>query len=114
MLKLDTNNKIVLTNYSIFSVLSDENVSGYSRWYPGDNSAFPKKGNKYFSNYKNFILSTFQKKKISTVYLLPDIQENNLLDYLDSKCFNKYELQFRIIKYEINDKCNDLFVWKKN
>ena len=114
ILKSDKSKKIVLTNYSFFSVLTEENISGYSRWYPGDNSAFPKKGNKYFSNYKNFILSTFQKKKISTVYLLPDIQENNLLDYLDSKCFNKYELQFRIIKYEINDKCNDLFVWKKN
>ena len=104
----------MLTNYSFFSVLTEENISGYSRWYPGDNSAFPKKGNKYFSNYKNFILSTFQKKKISTVYVLPDIKENNLLDYFDSKCFNKYELQFRIIKYIINDKCNDLFVWKKN
>ena len=48
VLKLDTNNKVVLTNYSIFSVLSDENVSGYSRWYPGDNSAFPIKNSKYF------------------------------------------------------------------
>ena len=48
ILRLDKSKKIVLTNYSFFSVLTEENVSGYSRWYPGDNSAFPKKGNKYF------------------------------------------------------------------
>ena len=114
ILKSDKSEKIVLTNYSFFSVLTEENVSGYSRWYPGDNSAFPRKGNKYFQNYKDFILTTFQKKKISSVYILPDIKENNLLDYVDLKCFNRHELQFKIIKYETNDKCNDLFIWKKN
>ena len=113
ILKSDESKKIVLTNYSFFSILTKENVSGFSRWYPDDNSAFPRKGNKYFQNYKDIILSTFQKKKISAVYILPDIKENNLLDYIDSKCFNRHELQFKIIKYETNDKCDDLFIWKK-
>jgi hypothetical protein len=114
ILKLDKSKKIILTNYSFFSVLTKENVSGYSRWYPGDNSAFPKTGNKYFHNYKDFILSFLKKKNIESVYILPDIKENNLLDYVDIKCFNRSELKFRIIKYEINGKCDDLFIWKKN
>jgi hypothetical protein len=95
-------------------VLVGENISGFSRWYPGDNSAYPKKGNKYFENFKDLIISSFKKKKIRSIYILPDIAENNLLDYVDSKCFNRRELQLKIIKYEINDKCNDLFIWKKN
>ena len=49
---------MVLSNYSLFSVLLEENVSGYSRWYPGDNSAFPNEGNLYYKDFKNFILTT--------------------------------------------------------
>ena len=114
ILSSDKREKIVLTNYSFFSVLTEENISGYSRWYPGDESAFPKKGNKYFQNYKNLILTILKNKKIKSVYILPDIKENNFLDYIDPKCFDRHVIQFEIIKYEINDKCDDLFIWKKN
>ncbi len=113
ILKSDKNNKLVLTNYSFFSVLTEKNISGYSRWYPGDNSAFPLKNAEYFSDYKNLILSNIQKKKIKTFYLLPDIKESNLLDYVDSKCFNRNEIKFKIIKFEVNDKCQDIIMWKK-
>ena len=113
ILKMDSDNKIVLSNYSFFSVLSEENISGFSRWYPGDNSAFPLKGSKYFQNYSDLIYSTLNKKKINSIYILPDVKENNLLDYVDSKCFNKYELKLKIIKYKINSECLDLFRWKK-
>ena len=42
----------------------EENVSGFSRWYPGDNSGFPITGNKYFDNYKELILSVLKRKKL--------------------------------------------------
>ena len=114
ILKLDENNKIVLSNYSFFSVLTEENISGYSRWYPGDNSAFPVKGDRHYQNYKDLIISVFQKKKINSIYILPDIKENNFLDYVDLECFSRYELSLNIIKYENNYKCDNLFIWKKN
>ena len=115
ILDLDKNKKIVLTNYSFFSVLSEENVSGFSRWYPGDNSGFPmkvfwNKGNKYAQDYKDLITSIFRKRKIKSVYILPDINEKNLLEYVDSKCFNKIELEDRIIKYEVNENCKKLLM----
>ncbi len=114
ILKLDQKNKIVLSNYSFFSVLIDENVSGFSRWYPGDNSAFPTKNDKYLEDYKNLVISTIKKRKISSIYVLPDVSEKNLLDYVDVKCFDKFELGSDVVKYKINNKCDDLFVWKKN
>ena len=104
---------MVLSNYSFFSVLIEENVSGYSRWYPGDNSAFPTKADEYFENYRDLIISVFQRRKINSIYILPDINEKNLLDYVNSKCFDRHQLEFKIIKYEINNKCYDLFLWKK-
>ena len=112
ILKEDTKRKIVLTNYSFFSVLLEDNISGYSRWYPGDNSAFPTKGNYYFKNFKDFIVSTISKKKINSIYILPDIKEDNLINYIDPKCFDKQILVHKIIKYEVNKTCSNLFVWK--
>ena len=91
----------------------EENVSGFSRWYPGDNSGFPIKGNEYFDNYKELILSVLEKKSIKTIYILPDIEENNFSDYIDMKCFNRYKLEFKIIKYEINKECSNFFMEKK-
>ncbi len=109
ILLLDKTNKIVLTNFSFFSVITKDNVSGYSRWYPGNSSAFPTKESKYAINFKNFIVSIIQKKKIQTIYILPDIGEKNLIHYIDPKCLNRKELEKEIIKYEINNKCEDLF-----
>ena len=109
ILQIDKTNKIILTNFSFFSVITESNVSGFSRWYPGDNSVFPTKENKYFIDYKNLIVSIIKKKKIKTIYILPDIGEKNLVDYIDPKCFSRKELDSQIIKYEINNKCGNLF-----
>ena len=109
ILLLDKTNKIVLTNFSFFSVITEDNVSGYSRWYPGNKSAFPSKENKFVNYLKNLIISIIKKKKIQTIYILPDIGEKNLVDYIDPKCLKRKELESQIIKYEINNKCDDLF-----
>ncbi len=110
----DKDNKIVLTNYSIFSVLMEKNVSGYSRWYTRDGSAFPLSDNKFAQNYKDLITSVIKRKKIKYIYILPDVSEKNLLNYLDPRCFNKIDIELKIKKYEINNKCDDLFLWKNN
>ena len=109
ILLFDETNKIVLTNFSFFSVITEDNVSGYSRWYPGNKSAFPSKENKFAIDLKNLIISVIKKKKIKTIYILPDIGEKNLVDYIDPKCLKRKELESQIIKYEINNKCDDLF-----
>ena len=114
ILKQDQEEKIVLTNYSFFSVISNQNIGGFSRWYPGDNSAFPNKGNLYFKDYKDLIIKILEKRNIKSIYILPDINENNLINYIDPKCFDRQRIEFEIIKYVINNKCNELFLWKKN
>ena len=71
---------------------------------------FWNKGNKYAQDYKDLITSIFRKRKIKSVYILPDINEKNLLEYVDSKCFNKIELEDKIIKYEVNENCKKLLM----
>lgn len=110
----DKNKKIVITNYSIFSVITDENVSGYSRWYTRDGSAFPVNDNDFVQDYKNLIISFLKKKEIKNIYILPDVSEKNLSNYLDSKCYYVTEIELKIKKFEINNECDELFLWKKN
>ena len=88
VLKNDNSKRIVITNYSIFSLLTEDKVSGYSRWYPGDNSAYPVQG-KYYENYKNFIVTFLKKRKIVSVYILPEVSEINFTNYVEKECFTK-------------------------
>ena len=104
----DKSKKIVITNYSLFSVLLNENVSSYSRWFPGDNSAFPIKGNIHFNEFSNFISSTFINRKINSIYLLPDVDERNLTDYINPNCLIKKKLDYKIIKFDVDTNCKDL------
>ena len=89
VLKEDTTKKIVITNYSFFSTISNQNMSSFSRWYPGDNSAFPIYGNEFYNDYRKFIIKFLFKKKINTIYILPDVTEQKLTNYVSQKCFNK-------------------------
>ena len=104
----DKSKKIVITNYSLFSVLLNENVSSYSRWFPGDNSAFPVKGNIYFDKFSDFISSSLIKRKINSIYLLPDVDERNLTDYINPNCLIKKKLDYKIIKFHIDINCKTL------
>ena len=68
------------------------------------------KETKYKQNYKDLITSIFRKRKIKSIYILPDINEKNLLEYIDTKCFNKIELEDKIIKYNVNGNCKKLLM----
>ena len=107
IIKNDDKNKMVITNYSIFSSIGEKNISGFSRWYPGDNSAFPIKGNKYYETYKGFIISSLKKNKIKNIYILPDVSEKNLTNYVNKKCLSKQNLKMKIIKYSLNENCSE-------
>jgi len=107
ILKEDTHKKMLITNYSFFSVLLEETVNSVTRWYPGDDSAFPKKENKSYNVYKDFLLKQIQEKKIINVYIISDVSEKNLLDYLSLECVNKTVMHEHLSKYEINRKCSD-------
>ena len=112
ILKNEKSNVMVITNYSIFSSIIEKNVSGYSRWYPGDNSAFPKIGDKYFNNYKKFIISKLDRKQIQTIYVLPDVSEGHLTNYIDRKCLTKETLNQKIKKFTIDRNCKEFLINK--
>jgi len=108
ILKQDAENKMLITNYSIFSVLLNKSLNSPSRWYPGNDSALPNKNSKFYNNYKNFLIFNIKSKKIKNIYLVSDVGEKNFLNYIEDECFNRKEINKSLIKYEINENCPEL------
>ena len=108
ILKQDAENKMLITNYSIFSVLINKSLNSPSRWYPGNDSALPNKNSKFYNNYKNFLIFNIKSKKIKNIYLVSDVDEKNFLNYIEDECFNRKEINKSLIKYEINENCPEL------
>ena len=109
ILKSDNSKKMLITNYSFFSVILNETVNSPSRWFPGDDSAFPQTDNRAFNIYKKFLLKNIKDKKIEVVYIIKDVSDRNLLDYLDLECTKKIIINKNLDKYMLNRNCSDLY-----
>ena len=109
ILKTDKQKKMLFTNYSFFSVLSGESMNSITRWFPGDDSAFPIKSNKFYNTYRNFLLKQIKSKKIINIYIISDVSEKSLLDYLPIECLKKSKIHKHLSKFKIGDKCQDLY-----
>jgi hypothetical protein len=108
ILRKDKNKKMIITNYSIFSVLTNSSQNGFSRWYPQDDSAFPQVNSKFYYMYKNFIIKNINEKKIVNIYIVSDVSDKNLLNYVEASCFNKTIINKQLTKYNIVPNCSDL------
>ena len=105
IIREDPKNKIVITNYSFFSILNEENYNSFSRWFPGDNSAFPTNDTSFYTNYKNFITRVIKRKKIESIYIFDDVSKTNLTDYVDQKCLIKKDIHPKLINYSLDLDC---------
>ena len=108
ILKNDKKKKMLFTNYSFFSVLLDEKINSPTRWFPGDDSAFPAKKTNFYNAYKFFLLNHIKNNSIINIYVISDVSEENLLDYVPLECFNKTKPHKNLLKFEINSKCQNL------
>ena len=106
ILKNDNQKKMLFTNYSFFSVLLKETTNSPSRWFPGDDSAFPLKESKFYNNYKKFLSKQIKNKEIVNIYFIYDVNEKNLLDYIPLECFEKNKVHEGLTRFRVNDKCD--------
>ena len=109
ILKADKQKKMLITNYSFFSVLSGESMNGITRWFPGDDSAFPLRNSRFYNIYRSFLLKQIKSKEITNIYVISDVSEKSLLDYLPLKCLKKSKIHKHLLKFNISNKCQDLY-----
>ena len=102
----DKENKMVITNYSFFSVLLGKSQNGITRAYPGDNSAFPNINSFYLQSYKYYFKDKLIKNNIKKIYILYDVSKNNLTDYISNECLKQELSNELFIKFYFDSNCN--------
>ena len=106
-LKGDSRNKMVMTNYSFFSVILDQNFFSPFRAYAGDGTTHPTKGNKYSKKYKELIINLIEKNKILVIYIIDPLDSNSIYNYIDQNCFEEFSVFENLKGYELKD-CDEL------
>ena len=103
----DKRTKMLMTNYSFFSVILKEKFYSPSRWYISDGTDVPLKGNKYFINYKNLIVNLIKNNDISIIYTIYPVESSSVYTYLNESCFTEVKISKILTSYEIKN-CSDI------
>ena len=111
-LKNDKRKKMLMTNYSFFSIILNEKLYNPVRWYAPDGTTHPLKGNKYFNSYKNLLVQLIKKNKIDVIYIVNseknlNITDNSIYDYISEECFEKKKITKLLISYELKS-CEEI------
>ena len=106
-LKKDSRNKMVMTNYSFFSAILDQNFFSPFRAYADDGTTHPIKDNKYNKKYKKLIIDLIKKNKILVIYIINPLDNNSIYNYIDQNCFEEFSVFENLKGYELKD-CDEL------
>jgi len=109
VLKADTNNKIIISDYQFFLALTKSKSSSPNKWY--DSMSIPTSKNKYYINYRNFFIKKIKAKNIEKIYNIgPKEYLPVLYSYFqgiikDNQCISSKEVNEMLIIYDITS-CN--------
>ena len=107
LLKKDTRNKMVITNYPFFSIILDQKLYSPSRVYTGDGTTHPLRGSEYASKYKELMDNIILKNNISVIYVINTVIKNTNFHYINlyQHCFEEISLLSQLKSYELKN-CN--------
>ena len=103
----DERRKMLMTNYSIFSVILNQKLYSPSRWFIFDGTDYPLEGNKYFGSYKNLLIKIIKDNKIEVIYTIDPVESSLVYTYLDRSCFKENEISNILNSFEIKQ-CRDI------
>ena len=107
LLKKDSRNKMVITNYPFFSIMLNQKLYAPSRVYTHDGTTHPLKGNKYARKYKELMDNIIFRNDISVIYIINATDKDTNFHYVDlyKDCFKKIYLFEQLKSYELKN-CN--------
>ena len=100
-LKNDGKKKMIMTHYLFLSAVLDQKVFTPSRWILDDGTTHPLKGNKYFYNYKKFLLNVIKKNKIKVIYVIEPVTKSHIYDYIEKSCYQEKKITEILTSYEL-------------
>ena len=98
----ETGNILLITNYNFIDSITEKKLFMVSRNY--DDVTIPSKDNKFFLSFKNQFTKKINENNIETILIFSPKKnmslkfKNNLLSYLEEKCFDEQNLDFGIDK----------------
>ena len=88
----DKRTKMIITNYSFFSVLLNKKVFSPMRWFIENGVSHPLKDNKYFPDFQEFFIQKIKKNKIQIIYTIKPVHVSFLKDLLGEKCIKTFNV----------------------
>ena len=106
ILNSENRNVLILTHYQFFSALLDKrNFYTFSKTYTYDSISLPKKNDKYFLNYKQFVFLKIKRNEINIIYKIgTDIDKSIIYDLFGKDCLKILEVNEILVQYDIS-KC---------
>ena len=108
ILNSENRNVIILTHYQFFSaLLNKKNFFTFSKTYTYDSISLPKKDEKYFLDYKQFVFSKIKRNKINIIYIIgTDINSLIINDLFGKDCLKILKENEILKQYDIS-KCQN-------
>ena len=103
ILNKENKNTMVLSNYSFLSLVSNKNLHSPSRWFIPNGAAYPIENNKYYNEYKKFLIDLITRKNISVIYIIAPVKNDELYRYITKECFQEEKSIADIKKLLIKD-----------
>ena len=105
--KNDNRNKMIMTNYSFFSVILEKKTFSTTRWHIFDGTDYPQDNSSYFMSYKKLLINSLRKNKVKVVYMVNPVESSNLYDYVSDECFQVKKINKILTSYEIKN-CKEI------
>ncbi len=106
-LRDDNRKKMLMTNYSFFSITLNQKLHASSRWFLFDGTTHPLKGNKYFQSYKELLTKIIRENDIEVIYTIDPVESSLVYTYIDKNCFNENQISDILNSFEIKE-CKDI------
>ena len=98
---------MIITNYSFYSSVLNQNTNSPSRWFIPNGGAYPvDKKNPFFKEYKNILIDIIRRKKIESIIIIKPIDVTEITRYLNPDCLNENKLDEITLELKIKKNCN--------
>ena len=83
----------------------EENSNSPSRWYISNGGAYPVQNNRYYRNYKNYLINFIESKKIDSILIIYPVQPSEIFRYINRECFDEKKLNEITLKFKLKKTC---------
>ena len=105
LLRNDSRNKMLITNYPFFSIILDQKLYSPSSMYVDDGTIYPLRDSEYAVRFKELMDNIILKNKISVIYIINTNNENINFHYVDlyQHCFKEISVLNQLKSYELKN-----------